>query len=182
MNTKHYPLIFGLLVVLLVVTACGGAPKESETPFVPPEPAEPAPPVEPPAPEGPASSGEYEMPASTYTAREEGAPVPQLGAPSKSNYSRDDEPYDMFFEDYGVNPIIDTEDDQFSTFALDVDTGSYTVMRNYINDGYLPPEESVRVEEYVNYFEQGYPSTNVNETSLRSCTETSYPWMPTRSM
>ena len=64
----------------------------------------------------------------------------------------------MFFEDYGVNPIIDTEDDHLSTFALDVDTGSYTVMRNYINDGYLPPEESVRVEEYVNYFEQGYPS------------------------
>jgi Ca-activated chloride channel family protein len=64
----------------------------------------------------------------------------------------------MFFEDYGVNPSIDTEDDHLSTFALDVDTGSYTVMRNYINDGYLPPEDSVRVEEYINYFEQGYPN------------------------
>ena len=67
------------------------------------------------------------------------------------------EPYDMFFEDYGVNPSIDTEDDNLSTFALDVDTGSYTVMRNYLNDGNLPPADSVRVEEYVNYFEQGYP-------------------------
>ncbi|MBI2333935.1 MAG: von Willebrand factor type A domain-containing protein, partial [Chloroflexi bacterium] len=61
-------------------------------------------------------------------------------------------------EDYGVNPSIDTEDDNLSTFALDVDTGSYTVMRNYLNDGNLPPPESVRVEEYVNYFDQGYDS------------------------
>ena len=57
-----------------------------------------------------------------------------------------------------VNPSIDTEDDNLSTFALDVDTGSYTVMRNYLKDGNLPPQESVRVEEYVNYFEQGYAS------------------------
>ena len=68
------------------------------------------------------------------------------------------EPYDMFFEDYGVNPSIDTEDDHLSTFALDVDTGSYTIMRNYLSEGNLPPSDSVRVEEYVNYFDQGYPS------------------------
>lgn len=64
---------------------------------------------------------------------------------------------DMFFEDYGVNPFIDTEDDNLSTFAIDVDTGAYTVMRRYLRDGHLPPDESVRVEEYVNYFEQAYP-------------------------
>jgi Ca-activated chloride channel family protein len=63
---------------------------------------------------------------------------------------------DMFFEDYGVNPFIDTEDDNLSTFAIDVDTGAYTVMRRYIRDGVLPPDESVRLEEYVNYFEQEY--------------------------
>jgi Ca-activated chloride channel family protein len=68
------------------------------------------------------------------------------------------EPYDMFFEDYGVNPSIDTEDDHLSTFALDVDTGSYTIMRNYLSEGNLPPSDSVRVEEYVNYFDQGYPN------------------------
>jgi len=67
------------------------------------------------------------------------------------------QPYaDVFFEEYGVNPFIDTEDDHLSTFAVDVDTASYTVMRRYVGDGYLPPDESVRVEEYVNYFEQDY--------------------------
>ncbi len=64
----------------------------------------------------------------------------------------------MFFQDYGVNPSVDTEDDNLSTFALDVDTGSYTVMRNYLKDGNLPPQDSVRVEEYINYFDYGYAS------------------------
>ena len=65
---------------------------------------------------------------------------------------------DMFFQNYGVNPSIDTEDDHLSTFALDVDTGAYTVARRYVNDGSLPPKDAVRVEEFVNYFEQGYPN------------------------
>ncbi len=68
----------------------------------------------------------------------------------------DEHAADMFFEDYGVNPFIDTEDDNLSTFAIDVDTGAYTVMRRYLNDGVLPPDESVRVEEYINFFEQEY--------------------------
>jgi Ca-activated chloride channel family protein len=83
--------------------------------------------------------------------------APPTAAASATLAPPNDEPYeDVYFEDYGVNPFIDTEDDHLSTFAIDVDTGSYTVMRRYIGDGYLPPDESVRVEEYVNYFDQGY--------------------------
>ena len=63
---------------------------------------------------------------------------------------------DMYFEHYGVNPFIDTEDDSLSTFALDVDTGSYTIMRRYLGEGYLPDKDSVRVEEYLNAFDYGY--------------------------
>ena len=61
------------------------------------------------------------------------------------------------FVDYGVNPFVDTADDPFSTFALDVDTASYTVARNFIEGGQLPPFEAVRVEEFFNYFDGGYP-------------------------
>lgn len=60
------------------------------------------------------------------------------------------------FVDYGVNPFVDTLDDPFSTFALDVDTASYTVTRNFLDGGQLPPFEAVRVEEFVNYFDGGY--------------------------
>jgi len=157
MNTKHIPLIVGILVVLLLASACGAA--APETPINPVEPFEPAAREEPAPPPKPTYAGEPELQsAPALSGQDESYSFAQPQASSKSGQPEGGQPYDMFFEDYGVNPIIDTEDDHLSTFALDVDTGSYTVMRNYINDGYLPPEESVRVEEYVNYFEQGYPS------------------------
>ena len=65
--------------------------------------------------------------------------------------------YDLtFFKNYGVNPFIDTEDDHFSTFAVDVDTASYTVARRFVQDGNMPDPDSVRVEEFVNFFDQAY--------------------------
>ncbi|MDJ0753093.1 MAG: von Willebrand factor type A domain-containing protein [Ardenticatenaceae bacterium] len=67
-------------------------------------------------------------------------------------------PGTMIFENYGINPFVATSEDNLSTFAIDVDTGSYTVMRNYINDGLLPPSDAVRVEEFVNYFDYEYPN------------------------
>ncbi len=95
-----------------------------------------------------ADGGRYEAPAATQ------APMaPSTGGDSEPN----DQPYgDVFYNDYGVNPRIDTVDDDLSTFAVDVDTASYTVMRRMIGDGYLPDRDSVRVEEYVNFFDQGY--------------------------
>ena len=157
MNTKHTPLILGILVILLLASACGAA--APETPKTPAEPFEPAAREEPASPPKPTYVGEPELQsAPALSGRDETYSPSQAYAFSQSGQPEGKQPYDMFFEDYGVNPIIDTEDDHLSTFALDVDTGSYTVMRNYINDGYLPPEDSVRVEEYVNYFEQGYSS------------------------
>ena len=68
-----------------------------------------------------------------------------------------DAAYDLtFFRHYGVNPFIDTEDDHLSTFAMDVDTASYTVARRFVVDGNLPDPDSVRVEEFINYFDYGY--------------------------
>ena len=63
---------------------------------------------------------------------------------------------DVFFKDYGTNPFIDTEDDHFSTFGMDVDTASYSVTRRYLQDGFLPPPEAVRVEEFINAFDYNY--------------------------
>ena len=68
-----------------------------------------------------------------------------------------DAPYDATsFKHYGVNPFIDTEEDHLSTFAMDVDTASYAVARRFLMDGHLPDPDSVRVEEFLNYFKQGY--------------------------
>jgi Ca-activated chloride channel homolog len=145
MITKRSALTVGMVFILLVTYACApAAPTEPAAPEEPYVPAEPA------ATKAPAL-GEYSYESLAQTEAESFAPS---GA---APYSKGDEPYDMFFEDYGVNPSIDTEDDNLSTFALDVDTGSYTIMRNYLSEGNMPPPDAVRVEEFVNYFKQGYP-------------------------
>ena len=87
--------------------------------------------------------------------REEGA-----GASGGLFEPRPTEPTDReqgnTFEDYGYRGFVETSEDPLSTFALDVDTGSYTVMRRWIDEGALPPVESVRPEEYVNAFDYDY--------------------------
>jgi Ca-activated chloride channel family protein len=68
-------------------------------------------------------------------------------------------PYDgVTFDDPGINPIIDTDEDRDSTFAMDVDTASYTIARRFAADGNIPDPASVRVEEWVNAFDQAYPA------------------------
>lgn len=62
------------------------------------------------------------------------------------------------FQDPGVNPWTDPNRDDASTFGLDVDTASYTIAQRFVHDGFRPDPASVRVEEWVNAFAQGYPS------------------------
>ncbi|MCD4657330.1 MAG: von Willebrand factor type A domain-containing protein, partial [Planctomycetes bacterium] len=62
------------------------------------------------------------------------------------------------FSEYVINKFIKTEELSLSTFAIDVDTASYTIMRGKINAGQLPPPSSVRIEEYLNYFDYKYPA------------------------
>jgi hypothetical protein len=75
-------------------------------------------------------------------------------APSR-RLSKDKPSGDAVSQPTGVKPLGDTERDHLSTFGLDVDTGSYNVVRRYLKDGRLPPPEAVRVEEIVNYFSYG---------------------------
>ncbi|MFN7131384.1 MAG: vWA domain-containing protein [Myxococcales bacterium] len=62
------------------------------------------------------------------------------------------------FTNYGVNPFTEAAQDRLSTFAVDVDTASYTIARRRILEGSLPPKDSVRVEEFLNYFRYAYPA------------------------
>jgi Ca-activated chloride channel homolog len=60
------------------------------------------------------------------------------------------------YTDYGVNPETLATKDHLSTFAIDVDTASYTISRRKIREGSLPPFQAVRAEEYINFFDYGY--------------------------
>ncbi|MFJ5255210.1 von Willebrand factor type A domain-containing protein [Pseudomonas sp. NPDC088414] len=54
------------------------------------------------------------------------------------------------------NPIHSVAEAPVSTFSVDVDTGAYANVRRLLNQGRLPPEGAVRLEEMVNYFPYDY--------------------------
>jgi Ca-activated chloride channel family protein len=62
-------------------------------------------------------------------------------------------------EQYGQweeNKATAVSSEPLSTFSIDVDTGSYTNARRFLNRGSLPPAHSIRIEEFVNYFSYNY--------------------------
>jgi Ca-activated chloride channel family protein len=70
----------------------------------------------------------------------------ELNAPTSGNT----------FQAHAPNAFTTTSEDALSTFAVDVDTASYSLARRYLNQGNLPPAGAVRVEEFVNYFKYRY--------------------------
>ncbi|HXU30044.1 MAG TPA: von Willebrand factor type A domain-containing protein, partial [Thermoanaerobaculia bacterium] len=91
-------------------------------------------------------------------------PQPSTGGTAEPN----DKPYgDVFFESAGVNPFVDTDEDRLSTFGLDVDTGSFTVIRRYLEDGHRPDRAAVRLEEVVNFFDYGDPAPVHGDFAVR---------------
>jgi len=100
---------------------------------------------------GGSSSPGYPGAAGASSAPEHHQPTPQpWPEPAATPYGG------VTYEDPGVNPYVDPDEDQVSTFALDVDTASYTIAQRYVDDGNRPDPASVRVEEWVNAFAQGY--------------------------
>lgn len=57
------------------------------------------------------------------------------------------------------NGVVQTLIQPVSTFSIDVDTGSYSNVRRMLNQGYLPPKDAIRVEEFVNYFDYQYKAS-----------------------
>lgn len=54
------------------------------------------------------------------------------------------------------NPVYSVAQTPVSTFSADVDTGSYANVRRFLNQGRLPPDGAVRLEEMLNYFPYDY--------------------------
>jgi Ca-activated chloride channel family protein len=67
---------------------------------------------------------------------------------------------------YSNKPYVDAREDNLSTFAMDVDTASYTKLRDYLRNGQMPPADLIRVEECVNYFKQEYPDPSEGAFSI----------------
>ena len=63
------------------------------------------------------------------------------------------EEYDYISE----NKFKSVLSEPLSTFSIDVDTASYSNIRRFLQHGQMPPVDSVRIEEMINYFDYDYP-------------------------
>lgn len=99
-----------------------------------------------------ASSGTMQYSSAVDEAADAGVPAPEpVPLPPVEPGVLDDN----VFVDRGDSVWTTTAIDRESTFALDVDTGSFSVARTFLEEGYQPEPDSIRVEEWVNSFEYG---------------------------
>ena len=76
------------------------------------------------------------------------------------------------------NPVHSVAQTPVSTFSVDVDTGSYANVRRFLNQGRLPPEGAVRLEEMVNYFPYDYALPTDGSPFGVTTEVASTPWNP----
>ena len=75
------------------------------------------------------------------------------------------------------NDWVETKTENTSTFSIDVDTASYTLIRNYLMSyNYMPPKDKVRIEEMVNYFDYDYPQPEEGKPFSVTMEMTDSPW------
>ncbi|MCQ4189544.1 VWA domain-containing protein [Methylocystis suflitae] len=81
------------------------------------------------------------------------------------------------FESKETSPVKSAASEPISTFSIDVDAASYAFARRALNAGRLPPKDSVRVEEFVNYFPYDYPKPESAQTPFKpTIMVTPSPW------
>ena len=116
-------------------------------------------PLPPPTPGGPSASSDSlrRMPES---ARMGGAIMSPYPYPQPPYYPRPPViiPNTDRFPDKEPTSVLSAAEHPVSTFSVDVDTASYAFVRRSLTGGRMPPRESVRVEEMVNYFPYAYSS------------------------
>lgn len=144
-------LIAGLILLVASSTACSGGadgahPPGRQRPRIDIDPEDYVTDYKSPTVEDSATSGGPT--AGSPTRRRSGAVSPVgPGVPGFLD--------DNTFTHPGASPFVETSADPRSTFALDVDTGSYSVGRTFLRQGYRPDPASVRTEEWVNAFADG---------------------------
>jgi len=84
------------------------------------------------------------------------------------------EAYDFIAE----NAFQNAADHPLSTFSIDVDTASYANVRRMLRDGMRPPKDSVRIEEFINYFDYDYPAPRGDAPFSTTVEVASAPWQP----
>ena len=111
---------------------------------------------------------------SAYRARESSYEPPAMW---RSSVPQADAVGTEQFATFKENEFLEVTGNPLSTFGLDVDTASYTTMRRYLTEmRRRPPTDSVRIEEYVNYFSYDYAGPTGNVPVAVACELGACPW------
>ena len=103
----------------------------------------------------------------------------QLGADdfSEIELSKQAETNNEQYGAYYDTPFVSPLQAPLSTFAIDVDTASYSNVRRYLGRrNQLPPQDAVRVEEMINYFDYAYRFTGDKHPFSVHLETASSPW------
>ena len=76
------------------------------------------------------------------------------------------------------NPFLRAIQNPLSTFSIDVDTAAYANLRRFLSSGAVPPKDSVRIEEMVNYFAYSYSPPKNSDPFSTQVEVASAPWKP----
>ena len=124
-----------------------------------------------PAPPLAASPAAYAAEGYASHARIAAPPLPSQPANTENYADRTD------------NPVHRTSEQPVSTFSIDVDTGSYSNVRRMLRQGVRPPADSVRAEEFINYFNYQHPAPTSRVVPFRVTTElAAAPWNTKRQL
>ncbi|MEL7935688.1 MULTISPECIES: vWA domain-containing protein [Pseudomonas] len=146
--TSLRPVAQGFAIgLLLAVGGCGQSTQQQ------PETAAQAPVVTPPVVADVAAKAETRRAMPAAAPMLESYALPAAPEPLSAGYrDQDREQYQKLAQ----NPVHSVAEAPVSTFSIDVDTGSYANVRRLLNEGRLPPQGAVRLEEMLNYFPYAY--------------------------
>ncbi len=128
---------------------------------------------------GQAGEAEIAVRAEAMTVAAELSLVPGFAPSGRSpaDFTLPQQPNTEAFANEPASPVKVASEEPVSTFSIDVDTASYSVVRSSLMNGYLAAAESVRIEELVNYFPYAYPPPEANGTPFRpTVTVAETPW------
>ncbi|WP_439877359.1 vWA domain-containing protein [Pseudomonas prosekii] len=137
--------------LLLAVAGCGVSSKPDSAVVAPPSPL----PAQAESKTQPAVQHEAVMADASVAKRSVRAAPMAMYAPEPAAPGYRDEQREQY-QALADNPIHSVAETPVSTFSADVDTGAYANVRRLLNQGRLPPDGAVRLEEMVNYFPYDY--------------------------
>jgi Ca-activated chloride channel family protein len=98
---------------------------------------------------------------------------------SSNNQQSEQHDIDRYYEqydDFDENEFETPLEQPLSTFGIDVDGAGYSNMRRFIQSGYLPPKNAVKLEEMVNYFNYDLPQPKGDDPFSITTEVANCPW------